>query len=138
MAEQTPHAHVVVTAPPAAVVFIQRVRNGRVYYIAPGVAVLDGETPGSAATRAARTELGVVVSIEEMVYAQVFAGVDHFFFLATAESELDSDFLVSDHDDFELDAELGGSYEIARLPLASLLGYDVRPWALARRLVGAR
>ena len=138
MAVLAPHAHVVVSVPLEDVVLIRRVRRGRVYYIAPGVAVVDGETPGGAAARAARDELGLAVTIEEMLYAQVFAGVDHFFFLATAAEEPGDAALVPNHDDFELDAELGGSYEIVRLPVRALLGYDVRPRALARRVVGAR
>ena len=72
------------------------------------------------------------------MYAQVFAGVDHFFFLAAAESDLDSELLSWTTTTSSSTRSSAGSYEITRLPLAALLGYDVRPWALARRLVGAR
>jgi ADP-ribose pyrophosphatase YjhB (NUDIX family) len=130
-----PHAHVVVRVPSEEIVLIRRVRDGRVYHVAPGVAVVTGETPGGAAARAAREELGLEVAIEEMLHAQVFAGVDHFFFLATAAAGPDDEALVPNHDDFELDTELGGSYEIVRLSVRTLLGYDVRPRELAQRLV---
>ena len=104
------------------------------YYVAPGVALGDGETPGDAAARAAHEELGLEVTISELLYAQAFAGVDHFFFLGTAESGLDAARLAAGEDDFELESELGGSYEIARLPVRAVLGFDVRPWELARRV----
>ena len=134
MTPSAPHAHVVVRTAADEVVLIRRVRHGRVYYVAPGVEVGPGETPGGAAARAARDELGLETAIEEMLYAQVFAGVDHFFFLASTEAELDGAGIVPARDDFELGTELGGSYEIALLPLRALLGYDVRPWALAQRV----
>jgi 8-oxo-dGTP diphosphatase len=134
------HAHVVVRTAADAVILIRRVRQGRVYYLVPGTEVLEGETPGAAAARVARNELGIEVSVDEMLYAQAFAGVDHFFFMATALSELLSDGVASgrDNDDWELERELGGSYEIVQLPRTLILAYDVRPWALARRVAGAR
>jgi len=131
---RAPHAHVVVQASPEEVVLIRRVRNGREYFVAPGVAVADGETPGVAAARAAREELGIEVVTGEMVHAQVFAGVDHFFFMATAQSEPPADQPAPDHDDFELDSELDGSYEIVRVRVKAILGHDVRPLALARQI----
>lgn len=132
------HAHVVVRTAADAVILIRRVRQGRVYYLVPGTEVLDGETPGAAAVRAATNALGIDVKVEEMLYAQAFAGVDHFFFMATARSELLTDEAASgrDHDDWELERELGGSYEIVQLQRKVLLAYDVRPWALAKRVAG--
>jgi ADP-ribose pyrophosphatase YjhB (NUDIX family) len=139
MTPVAPHAHVVVRTAADEVILVRRVRNGRVYYLAPGVEVAADETPGGAAERVAREELGleVEIEIEEMLYAQVFAGVDHFFFLATTPSELVVEGIVADHDDLELEAESGGSHELARLPVRALLGYDVRPRALALRVVRA-
>ncbi len=128
------HSHVVVRVRRDEVILIRRVRHGRVYYVAPGVAVAEGETPGAAALRTASDELGIEVVIEELLYAQAFAGVDHFFFAATAQTEIVDPAPIPDHDDFELDGELGGSYEIVRLRVREILAYDVRPWALARRI----
>jgi ADP-ribose pyrophosphatase YjhB (NUDIX family) len=129
-----PHSHVVVRSGPDEVILIRRVRRGREYFIVPGVVVELRETPGAAAARAAREELGIEVFAEELVYAQVFAGADHFFFMATAQSEPTGETRVPDHDDFELESELEGSYEITRLRTTQLLAYDVRPPELARRI----
>jgi 8-oxo-dGTP diphosphatase len=133
------HAHVVVRTPGDAVILIRRVRRGRVYYIVPGTEVLDGETPGVAAARVAANEFGIEVEIDEMLYAQTFAGVDHFFFIATTNADLPraSAVPVPDHDDWELESELDGSYEIVLLQRTSILAHDVRPWALARRIARA-
>jgi 8-oxo-dGTP diphosphatase len=134
------HAHVVVRTPGDAVILVRRVRQGRVYYIVPGTEVLAGETPGVAAARAAATELCLEVAIDEMVHAQTFAGVDHFFFIATTSADLPQGRAVPvpDHDDWELESELDGSYEIVQLPRTTILAHDVRPWALARRIARAR
>jgi 8-oxo-dGTP diphosphatase len=133
------HAHVVVRTPDDAVILVRRVRQGRVYYIVPGTEVLAGETPGAAAARAAANDLGLEVEIDEMLYAQTFAGVDHFFFIATTNAEPPQDSAVPrpDHDDWELEGELDGSYEIVQLQRKAILAHDVRPWALARRIARA-
>lgn len=133
------HAHVVVRTPGDAVILVRRVRQGRVYYIVPGTEVLAGETPGVAAARAAANELGIEVEIDEMLYAQAFAGVDHFFFMGTTNSDLPQGDAVTfvDHDDWELESELDGSYEIVQLQRKTILAHDVRPWALARRIARA-
>jgi 8-oxo-dGTP diphosphatase len=121
------------------VILVRRVRQGRVYYIVPGTEVLAGETPGFAAARAAANELGIEVAIDEMLHAQTFAGVDHFFFIATTNADLPqgSAVPVPDHDDWELESELDGSYEIVQLQRKAILAHDVRPWALARRIARA-
>ena len=129
-----PHAHVVVSTAQEEVVLVRRVRNGRVYYLAPGVAVSEGETPGAAATRAARDELGIEVATQEMLHAEAFGGADHFFFSAKPLSGFGGDVNNHVHGDFELDAERDGSSEVAGLRISTLLAYDVRPWALALRL----
>lgn len=136
MTQRPPHAHVVVRVTPGDVVLIRRVRQGRVYYLAPGVAMRSNETPGAAAVRAGREERGLEVAVDEMLHAQVFGGADHFFFAAAALSEIDNEVPVSGGDDLELEGELDGSYEVATLPARMLLAYDVRPWELA--LVVAR
>jgi hypothetical protein len=101
------------------------------------VEVAEAETPGAAAGRAARTLLAVEAAVGEVLHAQVFAGVDHFFFAARALSEFDDSVELPEDDDFELDGELDGTFEIARLRATTLLAYDVRPWALARRVARA-
>jgi 8-oxo-dGTP diphosphatase len=134
------HAHVVVRTADDALILIRRVRQGRVYYVVPGTEVLAGETPGAAAGRAAVDSLGTDVQIEEMLYAQTFAGVDHFFFMAAAsrDTAFDGAAPVPDHDDWELEGELEGTYEIVRLARTAILAYDFRPWPLARRIARAR
>jgi ADP-ribose pyrophosphatase YjhB (NUDIX family) len=123
---------------PEDVVLIRRVRQGRVYYLAPGVAMREEETPGAAAVRAGREELGLEVTVDEMLHAQAFGGVDHFFFSAAAVSEIDDTVPAPASDEFELEGEADGSYEIATLPARMLLAYDVRPWELAQVVARAR
>ena len=111
---------------------IQPARHFWIDYLAPGVAMRDEETPGAAAVRAGREELGLEVAVDEMLHAQVFGGVDHFFFSAASLSEIDDEGPAITREDFELEGETDGSYEIAMLPARMLLAYDVRPWELAQ------
>jgi 8-oxo-dGTP diphosphatase len=129
-----PHAHVVVKVSPDEILMIRRVRDGRVYHVAPGTAILAGETPGVAAIRTAREELGIAVEVEEMIHAQAFAGVDHFFFVAHSHGPVEHAVLARPHDDFDLERELGGTFELVRLRTRLLLAYDVRPREIALRL----
>jgi 8-oxo-dGTP diphosphatase len=135
VAQPAPHAHVVVRIPPNEILLIRRTRQGRVYHVAPGVPVLDGETPGAAAARAAQEELGLEVTVDRMLHAQAFSGVDHFFFMATAGAGVEGATLAHERDDFELDTELDGTYELVRLRATELLAYDVRPLELAQSVV---
>jgi len=136
MTQAVVHAHVVVKEPRGDLMFIRRVRHGRVYYITPGSVTREAETPGTAAARVAAELLGVAITIDEMLYAEVFAGIDHFFFLATAKELPTVDHVGSGqgHDDFELDTELEGTYEVVRLPIGTILAHDVRPRRLALRI----
>lgn len=128
------HAHIVVRTAADCVLLIRRVRQGRVYYVAPGTMVLDGETPGAAAARVAGA-LGIEVEIEDMLHAEAFAGVDHFFFMGLTRSKqpLAEAPIITGFDHWELQGELEGSFELVELPRRALGAYDVRPWSVARR-----
>jgi len=132
-----PHAHIVLRTAEDEIVVIRRVREGRVYYMPPGTEVADDETPGAAAARAALDDLGVVVEVEQTLYAQMFSGVDHFFFLALCHSDVRPARLAAEHDDLELAGEHAGSHGIVLVPRSELLAHDVRPWPLGRRIVRA-
>ena len=83
-----PHAHIVLKTASDEIVVIRRIRDGRVYYVLPGTEVAAGETPGAAAARAALDDLGVDVGVEETLYVMAFSGVDHFFFLAACDTDV--------------------------------------------------
>ena len=138
MALRATHSHVVARTLSDQVILIRRVRHGRVYYIAPGSEVQDGETPGAAAERVAAHHLGIEAVVERLLFAETFAGVDHFFFLASAPTELlpktpPPQYLA----DSDFPGEFEGTYETVRLERDTILAYDVRPVGLARRVAGA-
>ena len=64
------------------VCLIQRVRNGRTYYLFPGGGVEPGETPEQAAAREALEELGVEVELERLVAEYSFRGRRQYYYLA--------------------------------------------------------
>ena len=117
------------------VALIERVRGGRRYFLFPGGGVEGDESPAEAAVREAREELGVEVALEGLLYAETFAGTELSYFGARIEGGTFGTGAWPDHDGRdELDRLRAGSYRAVWLPLAQLLGHDVRPPALARRL----
>ena len=118
--------HAVVRLEGDRVLLIREVRSGRVNYLAPGVALRAGETPGRAAIRAAREQLGVSAGVTELLFADTEMGAEHFFFLADLESEYDPSWdLAPPHQD--------GTTAIA-VRRSAIRAYPVRPVELARRL----
>jgi 8-oxo-dGTP pyrophosphatase MutT (NUDIX family) len=126
-----PHAHVVVRTDADELVLIRRVRSGRVFYVAAGVAVDREETLGAAAIRAADEELGVTVEIDQILFALTFAGAEHTFFAARLIGERRLDVTRHPHDDFALMSGAGGTIDIVTIPSRLMLAYDIRPRELA-------
>ena len=118
--------HVVVCLEDDRVLLIREVRSGQVSYVAPGTAIQGDETPGRAAIRAARQQLGVDVTVTELFFADTESGVEHFFFLAELESDHDTSW-----DEPVLASDPVSATAVRR---AAIRGYPVRPFELARRL----
>jgi ADP-ribose pyrophosphatase YjhB (NUDIX family) len=119
--------HVVVGLDDERVVLLREVHSGSVTYSAPGVRVAPGETPGHAAVRAAREQLGLDVEVTGLLFADCESGADHYFFLATP--------LVLSHRAWDQSASASGdAVSISALKRSALLGYPVRPIGIARGL----
>ena len=126
MEDLATRAHVVVLLDDGHVVLLREVRGGSVRYLAPGVAARQGETPGRAAARAAREQLGFEVEVLELLFADTEMGAEHFFFIAKPERPVEQD--------WEIPPPSTDGVEATALKRSALLGYPVRPVEIARLL----
>jgi 8-oxo-dGTP diphosphatase len=65
------------------IALIERYRLGRHYFVFPGGKIDAGETPAMAAKRETLEELGLVVSIGQLVAEVWYLGTPQYYFLAT-------------------------------------------------------
>ena len=112
---------------------IKRVRDGRTYYIFPGGAVEENETPEQAAVREAHEELGLHIRLGRHVATQEYAGHEHRFYLATATS---GEFGKGCGSEYSEDRGPGDTeYLPMWISIGELAVYDVRPPRLAEALL---
>jgi 8-oxo-dGTP diphosphatase len=64
------------------IALIERHRQGRHYIVFPGGKIEKGETPGEAAKREVKEELGLDVAIHQMVAEVWYQGSPQYYFLA--------------------------------------------------------
>jgi ADP-ribose pyrophosphatase YjhB (NUDIX family) len=119
--------HVVVLLDDERVVLLRVVRSGSVSYRAPGVRVVGGETPGHAAARAAREELGIEVEVTDLLFADTESGAEHYFFLAVPVARPDGRWT-------EPRRSSRDGVSVCAVREAAILGYPVRPPGIARGL----
>ena len=119
--------HVIVVLEDEHVLLFRELRGGTVRHLAPGAATHPGETPGKAAARAAREQLGVTVDVTELLFANTENGVEHFFFVASPNERV-----VLDSDVQRYPSEHLAATAVKR---TALLAYPVRPVEVARRLL---
>lgn len=111
------------------VALIERVHEGRRYYLFPGGGVEIGERPEVAAVREAREELGLDVELLRLIARGAFGGNEQRYYLARV---LGGTFGSGDGEEMGgADFAGFGSYRAVRLPLAQLGAVDVRPRDLA-------
>jgi 8-oxo-dGTP pyrophosphatase MutT (NUDIX family) len=119
-----------------SVALIERVREGRTYYLFPGGGVEPGETPEEAAVREAREELGVDVELGDLVYDEVFAGTRFLYFRArVVGGEFGTGGWPDHAERAEEERVLSGTHRPAWIALDDLAGKDIRPPELAKLVV---
>lgn len=113
----------------AAVALIERRRDGHTYYLFPGGGVEEGETPEVTAAREAKEELGVEVSIGELVARSGPVGRPQVYYRAEFVSGTfgtGSGEELASSETSEI-----GSYTPRWIPAEDLAHLDVRPRSLA-------
>lgn len=112
---------------------IERVRDGRTYYVFPGGTIEEGETAQVAAIREAYEELGVHVELQMLVAVVRFHNDDQHYYHATIST---GQFGMGRGEEFSSDrSSARGSYRPVWLARQDLRQYDIRPHALAQVLV---
>jgi len=113
-----------------SIALIERVREGRRYYLFPGGQVELGETPEDAAIREAREELGLDVEISRLVARTTFGGNDQRYYLA---HKIGGRFGAGGGAEMTgKDIHPADSYRAVLWPVSALSTIDVRPSELAR------
>jgi 8-oxo-dGTP pyrophosphatase MutT (NUDIX family) len=111
------------------VALIERVREGRTYYVFPGGGAEPGESPEDAAVREAFEELGVRVVLRGLLAVIPFAGGEQYFYAAEVAGGA---FGAGAGEEFTAErAAERGSYRPVWVSAESLPSIDVRPRAVA-------
>ena len=112
------------------IALIERIRDGRRYYLFPGGQVEPGEAPEEAATREAREELGLEVEILRLVARSTFGADGQCYYLARSAGGV-----FGGGTGQEMTGERfreAGSYRAVLWPIAALSAIELRPTTLAR------
>jgi 8-oxo-dGTP pyrophosphatase MutT (NUDIX family) len=114
---------------------IERVREGRTYYVLPGGQVEEDENPVEAAAREAYEELGVIVKIRGLVAVVHFGLSTQLYYRAEI---LNGDFGSGTGEEMSSPAESeSGSYRAVWIEPRQLAVQDVRPKLIAAALKAA-
>jgi 8-oxo-dGTP diphosphatase len=114
------------------VALIERVRDGRTYFMFPGGRVETGESPQQAAVREAHEELGVSVELGDLIFVTYRDGRERQYYLAsiaggTFGTGRGKEMMTSG-------TTAKGTYRPVWVDLTILTDLDVRPRELAEAL----
>ena len=114
------------------VALIERVRDGRTYFVFPGGRVESGESPQQAAVREAHEELGISVDLGDLVFVAHRDGRERRYYLAsiaggTFGTGRGTEMMTSG-------TTAKGTYRPVWVDLTILTELDVRPRALSKAL----
>jgi 8-oxo-dGTP diphosphatase len=114
------------------VALIERVRDGRTYFVFPGGRVEVGETPEKAAVREAEEELGVNVKLGDLITVGYRDGREQRYYLASISG---GTFGTGRGTEMITSGKTAkGSYRPVWMDLTLLTEFDVRPRPLSEEL----
>jgi 8-oxo-dGTP pyrophosphatase MutT (NUDIX family) len=114
------------------VALIERVRDGRTYFVFPGGGVEVGETPENAAVREAEEELGVYVKLGDLINVAYGDGREQRYYLASISG---GTFGTGRGTEMMTSGETAkGTYRPVWMDLNLLTEFDVRPRPLSEKL----
>lgn len=111
------------------VALIERVREGKTYYLFPGGTIEAGETPEEAAVREVQEELGLEVRLGPLLAVVEFDESPQYYFDAAIINGVFGTGTGAEY--ASLPSSQEGSYRPVWVPRDQLTDCDVRPRALA-------
>ncbi len=111
------------------VALIRRNWNGKIYYVFPGGGIEKGETPKQAAKREAYEELGVQVSIGDLLTILDSKGKQYYFYADIVSGE----FGTGQGEEFS--NTYRGTYEPLWVPIKDFPSLDIRPPKVAEMIL---
>jgi len=111
------------------VCLIKRVKNSELYYVFPGGGIEKNEAPREAAKREAFEELGIHVSIGDLLDTVTFHGTQYFFLAEIVGGTFGTGQAI------EFTKKHNGLYEPVWVNIETLSNLDVRPKEMAQKIV---
>ncbi len=118
---------------------IKRVKQDMTYWVFPGGGVEDGESCEQALIRECKEELGVEVSVGELLFENIFEQKDYgkqieFFYAC----EIVSGNLGSgEGPEFQLDSAYEGTHELEWINISEMRSLEIRPDGIKKLFFGA-